>query len=337
MAAQQLRQGLEGRQLRVAGLIIASLLILAYGIYRVGGIFDVFADRYEIVTLVPSALGLREGAPVTLAGQRIGQVAGIDFIPIREKRGADNLRIRLAINEDAQDQIRADSRAFLRTEGLLGEKFIDIQPGSVSAQVLQRGDTLLAGRSVDLDEFITQAAGALDQATTIVTDLRDITGGLAQGEGTLGKFLVDEQLYQRMVAATTQLTLTLGELNRADGTLGRLIRDPALYRQMQSALARVDSIGAQALGGRGSLGLLLQDESLFRNLAGTTARADSAMIGLNQLVGRMQQGEGSLQKLLTDPQLYDEFLKAVVDLQTLLNDVRAEPGKYKPDITVRVF
>ena len=337
MAANRLRQGLEGRQLRVAGLIIVGLLILAYGIYRVGKIFDVFADRYEIVTLVPSALGLREGAPVTLAGQRIGQVAAIDFIPIREKRGEDNLRIRLAINEAAQDQVRGDSRAFLRTEGLLGEKFIDIQPGTLGAQVLQRGDTLLAGRSVDMDQFITQASGALDQATTIVTDLRDITGGLAQGQGTLGKFLVDEQLYQRMVAATTELTVTLGEINRADGTLGRLIRDPALYRQMQTALARVDSIGAQALGGRGSLGLLLQDESIFRNLAGTTARADSAMIGLNQLVGRMQQGEGSLQKLLTDPQLYDEFLKAVVDLQTLLNDVRAEPGKYKPDITVRVF
>lgn len=337
MAGDKLRQGLEGRQLRVGALIIAALLILAYGIYRVGAIFDVFADRYEVVTLVPSALGLREGAPVTLAGQRIGQVAGIDFIPIREKRGNDNLRIRLAINQEAQDQIRADSRAFLRTEGLLGEKFVDIQPGSLSAQVLQRGDTLLAGRSVDIDEFITQAAGALDQATTIVTDLRDITGGLAQGEGTLGKFLADEQLYRSMVAATNELTVTLGELNRSDGTLGRLIRDPALYQQMQGALARVDSIGAQALGGRGSLGLLLQDESLFRNLAGTTARADSAMIGLNQLVGRMQQGEGSLQKLLTDPQLYDEFLKAVVDLQTLLNDVRASPDKYKPDITVRVF
>lgn len=336
--AKSLHRGMfDWRQVRVAVLVVVALLLLGYGVIRVGRIFDVFAKRYELVTLVPSALGLREGAPVTLAGQRIGQVSAVDFIPVRQKTGEENLRVRLAISERVRDQIRADSRAFLRTQGLLGDKFVDIEPGTVTAPVLQPGDTLVAGRSVDMDQFIMQAANALDDATGIVTDVRELAGGMVRGEGSVGRFLTDEQLYERMVGATTELQRTLAQVNRADGTFGRLLRDPAMYERMNRAVARVDSIGAVMLHGEGSAGLLLRDDALYRNLASSTARADSALTGITAMVEEMRNGEGSLQKLLTDPQLYDQFLKAVVDLQALLNDVRQTPDKYKPNIRVDIF
>ena len=210
------RRTFEWRQARVTALLVAGLLVLGYGVARVGAIFDVFADRYELVTLVPSALGLREGAPVTLAGQRIGQVSTIEFIPVRAKRGANNLLVRIAISERVRDQVRADSRAFLRTQGLLGDKFVDIEPGSVTAQVLGPGDTLATGPSVDMDEVIAQAAAALNQAGSIVTDLRAITRGVARGQGTIGRFLADDQLYDRMLGATAALQGTLAQVNRAD-------------------------------------------------------------------------------------------------------------------------
>jgi phospholipid/cholesterol/gamma-HCH transport system substrate-binding protein len=336
--ANPLRRGIfEWRQVRVAALALVALLLLIYGVVRVGRIFDVFADRYEVVTLVPSALGLREGAPVTLAGQRIGQVSDIEFIPVRQKTGAENLRVRLAITERVRDQIRADSRAFLRTQGLLGDKFVDIEPGSVTAQVLQPGDTLVAGPSVDIDQFVLQASTALDQATAIVTDMRELAGGLARGEGTLGQFLTDEQLYTSMVGATAELQRTLVQVNRADGTFGRLLRDPEMYQHLNRAVARVDSIGEVLLNGSGTAGLLLRDDALYRNLAGSTARADSALGGITAMLEQLRTGDGSLQKLLADPDLYDQFLKAVVDLQALLNDVRQSPDKYKPNIRVDVF
>lgn len=331
------RQTFEWRQARVAALIMAGVLLLVYGVIRVGAIFDVFAKRYELLTLVPSALGLREGAPVTLAGQRIGQVSEIKFIPVRAKRDHNNLVVRIAISEKVRDQVRTDSRAFLRTEGLLGDKFVDIEPGSARARVLRAGDTLVTGPSVDMDQVIAQAAAALDQAGSIVTDLRTITAGVARGQGTIGKFLADDQLYNRMVGASAQLEGTLAQINRADGTFGRLIRDPALYGRIQGMVGRVDSIGGLILAGNGSLGRLLRDDQLFRSLAGTTARADSAVGGLAAMLERFRTGQGSLQKLMTDPELYDQFLKAVVDLQTLLNDVRREPGRYKPNINVKVF
>jgi phospholipid/cholesterol/gamma-HCH transport system substrate-binding protein len=330
-------RALGGRQVRVAALILVASLLLVYAVYRVGAVFDIFARRYEIATFVPSGLGLREGAPVTLAGQRVGQVSRIEFIPVQQKVGDNNLRVILAVAHDVQDQIRTDSRAYLRTQGLLGDKFVDIAPGSSGARILQPGDTILAGRSIDLDEFLIQAAGALDHATGIVANLQDLTGGLVRGEGTAGRMLTDDQLYVALAGTTAELRRTLAEINRADGTFGRLIRDPALYQQLQSAVARVDSLGGLIMYGNGTLGMLLRDDQVYRSLLGTVGRADSAVVGLGDMVRRMSTGDGALQRLMTDPVLYDEFLRAVIDVQTLINDIRLNPGKYKPNIMVDIF
>lgn len=327
----------EWRQARVGALILVGMLLLAYATYRVGMVMDVFASRYEVTALVPSGLGLREGAPVTLAGQRIGQVSRIDFIPVHEKAGENHLRLTLAITEAVRDQIRSDSRAFLRTQGLLGDKFVDIAPGSAGAPVLQSGDTIIAGRSLDVDDFIQQAAAALDEASGIVLNLQEVTGSLTRGEGTLGRMLNDEELYVNLAGGTAELRRTLADINRTDGTFGRLIRDPALYRQIHGAVARVDSLGALILQSDGTVGMLLRSDTLHRSLLGTLGNADAAVTDLAGFVRRMTQGEGTMQRLMEDPALYDEFLKAVTDMQTLIDDIRLNPGKYKPNINVDIF
>jgi phospholipid/cholesterol/gamma-HCH transport system substrate-binding protein len=337
MAARGVRSEGGWRRVRVGVLLGLGTLLLVYAIYRVGLVMDVFARRYEITTFVPSALGLREGAPVTLAGQRIGQVSRIDFIPVRQKRGEENLRLTLAISQDVQDQIRLDSRAFLRTQGLLGDRFVDIAPGSPGVRVLQQGDTIMAGRSVDMDEFITRAASALDEATGIVLNLQELTTGLTQGEGTLGRLLQDDQLYVDLARGTGELRMLLAQINRADGTFGRLVRDPELYRQLHGAVARVDSLGAVMLHSEGTLGLLLRSDTLHRGLLSTIGAADAAVTDVGAFLRRTTEGDGALQRLMSDPALYDEFLRAVMDVQTLINDIRLNPGKYKPNILVDIF
>jgi phospholipid/cholesterol/gamma-HCH transport system substrate-binding protein len=325
------------RQVRVGALLLVSAALLGYAIYRVGATLDVFARRYEIVTLVPSGLGLREGAPVTLAGQRVGQVQRIDFIPVGEKIGEANLRVVLALAQEVQDQVRTDSRAYLRTQGLLGDKFVDISPGSPAGRVLLPGDTIITGRSLDIDEFMVQAADALEIATGLVGDLQRITGGLARGEGTAGRLLHDDALYVSLTATTGELRRTLADINRADGTFGRLVRDPQLYQQLNSAVARVDSLGALIMHGSGTVGMLLRDDVLYQRIVAAVDTAGGAVGDLASFVRQMTDGDGLVQRLMRDPQLYEEFLRAVIDVQTLINDIRLNPGKYKPNIIVDIF
>lgn len=324
-------------RVRVLALTIVGLLLLVYGVYRVGKIFDVFASRYTLITMVNDVAGLREGAPVTVAGQRVGQVSEIDFLPVTRKTGTANLRVVLEVNEAASDQIRRDSRVFLRAQGLLGDKFVDISPGTRNVQPLQPGDTIPAESAMDIEQFLARGGAMLDSATAIVSDLRQITGRLASGQGTMGRLLTDDQLYTRVLAATTDLQRTLHGVNDPNGTIGRMLHDPAMYNRMMSAITRVDSIGSLVLRGRGTLGRFVASDSLYRSLFGTVSKADSAATNFSAFLNRMTTGNGTIQRLATDPRMYDELLKAVVDLQTVLAEVRANPKKYVPPIQIKIF
>jgi phospholipid/cholesterol/gamma-HCH transport system substrate-binding protein len=337
MAATVQRKTFEWRQARVGLLILAGLALLIFGIYRVGKIFDVFADRYTIVTLLPNVAGLREGALVSLAGQRIGKVEEIEFIPLRQKQGGNHLLLKLEVGEAVREQIRSDSRALVRAQGVLGDKYIDISPGTLRGQPLAAGDTIASTTAMDIEQFLVKASDAMERANVIVDDLRLITGGLARGEGTMGALLRDQQLYHRMMGATTEMNTLLEQVNRGDGALSRMINDPEMYHRLVSAAARVDSLAGLALHGNGSLSQLMRSDSLYRGLVGLTSKGDAAASELSALLQKTNRADGTFNRLLTDPRLFDELLKSVTDLQTLLADVRQNPKKYVPDVNVKVF
>lgn len=330
-------EGLEWSQVRVGVVLIVAILVVVGAIFSVGKLLNLFAKRYTIVTLVQSAAGLPKGAAVTLAGQRVGQVQSIDFIPMERKRDGANVQVTMAVAREVAGQIRSDSRAMMRTQGLLGDKYIDITPGSLRARALQPGDTVRMQPATDFDVLLANAGQALDTAKLMVGDMRALTRRIASGQGTLGKLVTDQTAYDNMVVTLAQLRSTLAGFNDPNGSLGRMAHDPTLYNRLVRAVGRVDSLGAMIAGGQGSLGKLLTRDDIYTGLLGTVNRADSAVGGLAAITKSFRGGNGSLQRLMTDPALYDQFVKAVTDLQTLLDDVRTQPKKYTPNVNVKVF
>lgn len=337
MVVRPIRKGFDWGRIRVVVLLIVALFILALAVYQAGKVFDVFADRYELVTLLPDASGLREGGAVTLAGQRIGSVDEIEFIPLEDQHDGLHLRLVLKVSTEVSEQIRHDSRSRVRAQGVLGDKFLDITPGTAGAPVMMPGDTLLSDAPIDYEEVIARAAGMIDQAEAVIANLQIVTGSIARGEGAIGRLLNDDVLYERMVLTTTELATTLHGVNTSDGTIGRLMRDPALYERMAGALAGIDSLTGTLSQSEGTLGRLVHSDSLYNALTGTVQRADSLLVQLEITAQRMHSGEGTIARLMNDQQLYDEILKSVVDLQTLLMDIRENPDRYTPDVDVDVF
>lgn len=334
MADREYRSGFDWGRLRLVGLLLVALLLLAYGVYKAGQVLDVFAERYELVTLLSSASGLRVGAPVTLAGQRVGQVEEIEFIPVERQRAGNHLTLSLSVSTDVRQQIRADSRAQVKTQGLLGDKLLEITPGTATAPVLASGDTLPADPPIDYEEVLSRAAGMLDEAEIVLENLQTLTGSIARGEGVLGRLLTDDALYDRVMLTTTELTRTLHEINVSEGTIGRLLRDPALYDRLNATLAQLESLSTDLAGGEGTLGRLVQNDSLYDALVGTVVRADSVLASLDSTATLMSRGDGTLARLLNDPAMYDELLRSIVELQTLLQDIRANPDAYRPYVDV---
>ena len=329
-----IRKGFDWGRVRVGGLALAAMALLAFAVYKAGEIFDVFADRYELVTLLPNASGLREGGAVAVGGQRVGTIEEIAFIPLEQQHDGNALRLRLSLSEEVREQVRADSRGMVRLQGFLGDKFFDIAPGTPGAPILMPGDTLISETPIDLDVVLSRAAGMIDEAETMILNLQEITGSIAQGEGALGRLMTDDVLYERVVLTTTELARTLHTANAGSGTIGRLLNDPALYNRLNAALASLDTLTATLTEGDGTLARLVHSDSLYNALTGSATRADSLLTQFEILAERMHGGEGTVARMVNDPQLYDELLKSVVDLQNLLLDIREHPDRYTPRVDI---
>jgi phospholipid/cholesterol/gamma-HCH transport system substrate-binding protein len=307
-------------QVRVGGLILVAIAILGAAFYTLGRAANLFSSRYELIAYLPTAPGLRVGGSVTLAGQLVGTVKKIDFLPA-DFDTSRNLRVVAKIDKAVRDQIRHDSEVRLRTMGLLGDKVLDISPGTPRFAVLEAGDTLRVATSLDYDAVLVKAAGAVDDLVLLSQDLRVVTSGLARGQGTVGQLLTNRAMYDQLTSALSRANAMFASLQNPNGTFGRVLNDPTLYLRVTNAVTTLDSTLIAINSSQGTLGRLMRDTTMYVNLNGILRGADS-------LVKMMANDEGLMSKLLADPTLYDRLNKLTTDLGVMIADVRRDPRRY---------
>ncbi len=315
-------------QLKVGAVILVALGILGAAIVKLGDAGNLFAKRYTLVTFLGNTSGLRIGSGVTVAGQLAGSVKEIEFLP-PDTDTARNLRILVEVDRSLSPQVRLDSRAKVKSIGLLGDKVFDISPGTPRFRPLHEGDTLIIVPSVDYEAVVVQASGVITEVTGLTRDLKRVTGSISRGDGTLGQLVTNRALYDQLNSTLTSTSSLIARLENPRGTIGRMLNDPALYHSLNQTVASADTLISQMASGQGSIGKLLHDDSLYVHLVSVVERADS-------LVGTMASGKGTVQKLFTDEQLYDMLLKTVTELNAVLVDVRRDPRRYTKGI-IQVF
>ena len=124
--------------------------------------------------------------------------------------------------------------------------------------------------------------------------MQTISSEITQGRGTVGKLIMDDQLYSLAVGAVTNLNSTADELkltiaqargvvdqiNQGQGTLGRLAKDDSLFREATNAVTNLRQILGKINQGQGSVGKLVNDETLYKNARMTLQKVDKATEGL---------------------------------------------------------
>jgi len=317
-------------QLRVGLVIVVALGIVTLAVYKLGQAANLFTKRYDLVAYLKEASGLREGGTVTLAGQLAGTVKKIEFLAV-DADTMRNLKITVGVDQNLQDQIRTDSKAQIRTMGLLGDKIFDISPGTPRHSILKAGDTIAVTPALDYEQVLAQAAGAVGDVVELTHDMRALTSGIVRGEGTLGQLVTNRALYDQLTSTLSRTNSMLARLQNPNGTVGRLLDDPLLYTQITGMVASTDSLLRAVNSAQGTLGKMMRDTVLYGNLVRISHGADS-------LMRMLTTGNGLASKLLTDQTLYDQLNKLVTDLNAVLADVRRDPARYmKGAIQVKVF
>jgi phospholipid/cholesterol/gamma-HCH transport system substrate-binding protein len=307
-------------QLKVGLLIAAALAVIGVAIYRLGQAANLFSRRYELLAYLPNASGLQAGGVVYVAGQYAGTIKSIEFLPV-DNDTLRNLRVRMTIDHALQDQVRTDSKAKIRTLGLLGDKVIDISIGTPRYSALRDGDTIAVAPSLDYEAVLAQAAGAVSDMVDLTHDLRQITSSVVEGKGTMGQLLTNRALYDQFVGTMSRANAMLARVENPNGTFARLLDDPTLYNRFVSVVTAADSLVVALNDKNGTIGKLLRDDTLYTHIVSMAIAGDSLMKTLSN-------GQGFAGRLLNDPALYDRINKLTTDLGAILEDVRKDPRRY---------
>lgn len=219
----------EATQIRVGLFVFAGVFTAMIVIFLLGGEKQLFTREYRLRAFFEDISGLRVGAPILLAGVRVGLVDRIDFGKnLNEKK----VEVRLAIEREFQERIRRDSTATVTTQGLLGDKIVTIGLGSPDQDVLAEGEMIsteerpsfftIAEKSGVLMENINKAARAV---THVLED------PLAQDLSATAK---------ELRVASRELRQILEKVNRGEGTIGALLADPGIYYDIRRLFGRIE-------------------------------------------------------------------------------------------------
>lgn len=341
----------ERRELRVGLLILSALVVLALGAFFIGKDDRLFGRKARYSIRFAGVSGLAVGNPVQLNGVRVGRVADVE---LPEDMNERQIVVWVAIDRRYAKRVRGDSSAKIRTLGLLGDKYIEIDSGSPDFPEVPLQGEIPAAPTTSVDQLISSGEDVVVNVVSISHSLASILDRLDKGQGLLGALTTDspenDRLRAEIDASIAGLARLVKQVEASQGPLGRLIRDKEMGDRLASAvtglddtvgklghgrglapallddpatkdraLASLDALrgAAQELGalakdareGEGLLPTLLHDKAYGQELASEIR----ALVGkLNVIAEKIDAGDGTLAKLINDPQIYDALNDVVV-------------------------
>jgi phospholipid/cholesterol/gamma-HCH transport system substrate-binding protein len=188
------------RAVRFGVFIVATLLILAGGVFLIGSKDLLLSSTYRLRAEFQNLAGLNNGAEVRVGGIHKGTVRRIEL----PHRSDGKVTVVMDLERSTQGVIKTDSVAPIKAEGLLGNKYIEISFGSEAAERVTNGDTIGSEPPLDPSDLIKKTGQILDATQDTMQNVESISSKVNQGEGTVGELIDDKRIYQEASAAATQ-------------------------------------------------------------------------------------------------------------------------------------
>ena len=348
-------------QLRVGITVIIGATVLAVLIFLMSGTGGFFTPKVTIYSYFDDAQGLRQGAPVNLQGVPIGNVQQITVVP---EHGSLPVKVAMRITKKAAAEIPTDAVASLTQAGVLGETFINIDRRfSKSAQSVNNGAELPIKDNPGIQDVVRSTQTSLQNVDILVRRIDRIVGFIESGQGSIGKLIYDQGLYNRLNATLLEVQSMVNTISSGKGSIGKLVASDELYNKANDSVDKLNKIMDEVQAGNGTIGKFLKDPSLYNNANQTIAKTNALMDDINAgkgAIGKMakdeqfaakldntitrlslimtdlQEGKGSAGQLLKDPSLYTNSDQMLVEARKLVQAMRENPKKYLT-IHVKLF
>jgi len=284
---------------RVGVFVLVALAVFLGLVYALGARARLFEARYTIHADFTEVGGLVEGATVRLAGVQIGRVTGVHL----PGEPGGKVRVNLTIARRYSDRIRKNSIARIETQGLLGDKIVEITVGNATAPPVAPGEVLAARDPADFGRVIAAGAETAKDVGALAATLRETAEKVNQSK------LIED-------AATTvnKLGRVVDQVEHGRGWAHALVyEEPLALRRLNELIATTQTLVERVEKGQGAAGVLVSPES--------TASAKRFVAAMDRISGMVEQPErepGLLPGLLFDP----KYRPVLEDLRTVAHNLR---------------
>ena len=297
------------------GFFVAITVCAAVLIIETLGSADLFSRGYHVSALFDSVQDLKVGDRVKMAGVEIGRVEKIELAD-------EKVSVTLKLKPTAG--VKTDSKAIIKFTGLMGQNYVNVSfgaPGSPRADegaVLQTQEqpdlsaimdkldkaatgianfgNSFTGDKIDnlvgpLTDFIKQNSAPI---TATIANVKNVTSQIAAGQGTVGKLIYEDALYNSALNTVSNLQdtaasakdmiasakLMMNDVSAGKGTIGKLLTDETLYRATTASMTNLESILIKVNQGQGTVGKLVNDQDFLKNAKLSLQKLDKAADGL---------------------------------------------------------
>jgi phospholipid/cholesterol/gamma-HCH transport system substrate-binding protein len=290
------------------GIFVVLVVFAAWAIIETLGGMESFRGGYRLNALFDTVQDLKVGSSVKMAGVEIGRVEKIEL-------AGNKVKVTMKLHSGAV--VKTDSKALVKFTGLMGQNYVSVDFGSSNAQALEDNQTVATAEQPDfnaimakvdeaaagikrfgdsftgdkidnllgpLTDFVKQNSGHIGGA---ISNIESISGQIASGQGTVGKLIYTDQLYDSALVtvtnlqdAVTEVRQVVNDISGGRGTIGKLVTDEALYNQTAASMTNLNQILQKINQGQGTVGKLVNDQEFYKNAKLTLQKVDKATDGL---------------------------------------------------------
>ena len=281
-------------RVKLGAFILSGMIFFIAALYIIGSKNNLFGGSVTIHAYFHNVNGLMKGNNVRYNGINVGTVSSISIVE-------DTIvQVEMEIKDEMTQFIQKNAVASIGTEGLMGNKIVNISPGKTRADLITEGTILHSIRPIEMDEAIRTLNSTNNNIEIISEDLRKVIENLTS-ESSIFTMFSDSSMNiniregisnfretgNRLNAFVGELNVMITELNSSNGTLGRLIKDTTLANDVEGTISNFHSVGKSS----------------------ATAADD-----LNKIVSGIKNGEGSLGNLVADTTFSSNLNEAVINI-----------------------
>lgn len=259
----------KSKKIGVALFILLGFILLTVAIFVIGSKENLFTPTFQLKSYFENVSGLKSGSTVQLNGISIGRVEAVDI------DATNRVLVIMTIEKSKQEFIKKDSKVTVSSQGLVGNKVIEILSGSVGAPSVMDNEIVESVKPIEVQDIIDGLKESSDNAAIITKDLSDITAKVNSGQGTLGQLVNNDTLYRSADLTLRSFSTSSGQLNEIFGKIDKMV------------------------------------DNVSGNVANTSVQLDRISRDISEIVRKMNSSESVIGTLLTDT-TFANNIKAVM-------------------------